>query len=286
MGSPLASRVAGAAVVAVVIAAMPLSCVSSDEDAAGPGWGGAGAVDTGPRVAPDCSADHGLEFFVIDDFELGAATTAFTNNDVCYRCSLQEGEGGAGGFGAVDSECEADCRSSQSPNSFETPLYAELIPEGRCESRYALHLTGGPFTEWGGLVGFPFAPGVDATEFDGVSFWGRVAWGTRSTVRLAALDPETDSSFQDESGESRCAGESSLDNFSEACDPFGSYAVMTGNWRFFKLPFEELRQKGYGHKAPYLDLGFIRQIAVEYGQGSWDFWIDDLAFYRDEEASQ
>lgn len=243
-----------------------------------PSGGGAGAPgDTGPVRATDCAADDPLDLFIIDDFELGAATGAFTNNEVCARCNEIAPEDEDELFA-----CQDLCRESQDPTDFDKPLPAELIPEGRCESRYALHITSQQFHEWGGIVGFPFAPAFDARGYDGVAFWGRVKWGSRSTVRASVLDPETDATFVDpDTGDARCDGESDLDEYSDACDAFGAYAVMTGDWQLFKVPFAEMRQRGYGHVAPYLDVGALLQISIEYGMGEWDFWIDDIAFYKE-----
>lgn len=244
------------------------------------GGGAAGAPgDTGPARPTDCSAGEEYEFLMVDDFELGAATGAFTNNEVCARC--QE-------IDEADQQelfaCQDSCRESQDPTDFDKPLPAELIPEGRCGSRYALHIKSQSFHEWGGIVGFPFAPAIDVREYEGVSFWGRVAWGTRSTVRASVLDPETDATYVDpETGGALCAGESDLDEFEEACDAFGNYAVMTGDWRLYRIPFSEMRQRGYGHLSHVLDLGAILQVSIEYGMGAWDFWIDDISFYRQKE---
>lgn len=233
--------------------------------------GGAGTGDTGPVRATDCSAGAELELWKIDDFELGAATGAFTNNEVCARCQDIAPEDEEELFA-----CQDRCRASQSPTDFDKPLPAELIPGGRCGSRYALHIESERFFEWGGIVGFPFAPAVDVSDYTGIAFWGRVAWGTRTTVRASVLDPETDATFV----EPRCSGESDLDEFEDACDAYGNYAVMDGNWKFYKIPFIEMRQRGYGHIAPFLDLGAITQASIEFGLGEWDFWIDDIAFYR------
>lgn len=229
--------------------------------------------DTGPRRPPDCDVADGFELLPIDDFERGAATNAFTNNEVCDRCTRQEGDARAA--------CENACRESQSPTDFDKPLPAELIPDGRCGSRYALHLTSEFFYEWGGLVGFPFAPDTDVSDYEGVAFWGRIRWNTRSTVRVAALEPETDATYRDpETDLPRCDPQSTLDDFDEACDPHGAFVIMTGDWQWFAVPFAEMRQRGFGHVAPGLDLTQVRRVDIEYGQGAWDLWVDDLAFYR------
>lgn len=235
--------------------------------------------DTGPARPTDCAANSQLDLLLIDDFELGAATGAFTNNEVCDDCRDLEGE--------ELFACQDLCVASQDPTDYDKPLPAELIPGGRCGSRYALHITTESFHHWGGIVGFPFAPAIDARDYDGVAFWGRIAWGTRSTVRASVLDPETDATFVDpRTGETRCEGASTLDVFQEVCDAYGGYAVMTGDWQLFTVPFEEMRQRGYGHVASYLDVGSILQVSIEYGMGAWDFWIDDLAFYRVREGEK
>ena len=233
--------------------------------------------DTGPVRPTDCSADDAYETLLIDDFERGATTNAFTNNEVCAGCQGLTGDDLA--------SCQADCRQSQTPTDLDKPLKTEEIPDGRCGSRYALHVTTEQFYEWGGLVGFPFSPGIDASGYAGIAFWGRVAWGARSTVRGAAVDPETDATFVDPTtGGPLCDPESTLDDFHDACDPYGAYAVMTGDWEYFVLPFSEMRQRGFGDRTTYLDLGAIRQVSIEYEFGAWDFWIDDLSFYRLKEA--
>lgn len=253
------------------------SCGGTDGAPLDLSMGGSGSVDTGPTRPTDCAAGDDLEMWIVDDFELGAATGAFTNNEVCARCQEIDPEDQEELF-----ECQDLCRQSQSPTDFDKPLPAELIPDGRCGSRYALHIESQRFHEWGGIVGFPFAPAVDVREYDGVAFWGRVAWGARTTVRASVLDPETDSTFSDP----RCAGESDLDEFQEACDAYGNFAVMDGNWQLYTIPFSEMRQRGYGHVAAYLDLGAILQVSIEFGLGEWDFWIDDIAFYRTGGASE
>ncbi len=235
--------------------------------------------DTGPARPTDCSATPGLELELIDDFELGAATGAFTNNEVCARCAELEDEELA--------TCQDACVQSQYPTDFDKPLPAELIPDGRCGSRYALHVTTQSFHAWGGVIGFPFSPPTDVRPYEGIAFWGRVAWNTRSTVRTSLLDAETDSQYRDpDTGEARCEEENTLDVFQEGCDPFGAYSVMTGDWQLFLVPFDEMRQRGFGHKAPFLDIGAVRQLSIEYGLGEWDFWIDDLAFYRRAEGAE
>ena len=230
-------------------------------------------ADTGPRLPTDCHAADGLELWPIDNFELGAATNGYTNNEVCAKCSHLADE--------ALRTCQALCRESQSPSALDRPLPAELIPDTRCGSRYALHVESQHFYQWGGLIGLPFAPALDAREYEGVAFWGRIRWGTRSTVRAGLLDPQTDATFIDPStGEPRCQDNGTLDDLEDSCDPFGAFTVMTGDWQFFTVPFEEMRQRGFGHPARFIDLGALRRVSIEFGFGAWDVWIDDISLYR------
>lgn len=240
-------------------------------------------VDTGPLQPPDCSLSQGLELLTIDDFELGAAKSAFSNNEVCGPCNALD----AGSSELL--ECQERCRASQFPTDLDKPLPAERIPGGRCGSSYALHITSQSFYQWGGLVGFPFSPAFDASDFDGVAFWARVRWSTRNTVRTVALDPETDATFvRPDTGAGYCDGQATLDDTDRrtACDPFGSYSILSGNWRFVKVPFEEMRQRGFGHVVSALDRENVRRIGIEYATGAWDLWIDDVSFYREQGAAR
>lgn len=266
-----------ACLIAVCSALVGVACggAAAADVAMGGVNGAGGPVDTGPRRPTDCAASSEVELYLIDDFELGAATSAFTNNEVCDRCGDLEGDELA--------ECQQECRASQDPTDFDKPLPAELVPDGRCGGRYALHVVTQSFHEWGGVVGFKLAPAFDASEYDGVAFWGRIAWGTRAVLRASVLDPETDATYVDEAtGEALCEEENTLDVFQEACDPFGGYTILNGDWKLFLVPFEEMRQRGYGHVAEQLDVAALRQVSIEYGMGAWDFWIDDLSFYRRE----
>ena len=70
-----------------------------------------------------------------------------------------------------------------------------------------------------------------------------------------------------------------MSGYSAGCDKFGSYATLTTTWQLFLLPFSEMRQGGWGRQQPQLDTSGIFSIEVDYTQGSWNFWIDDIAFY-------
>ena len=65
-----------------------------------------------------------------------------------------------------------------------------------------------------------------------------------------------------------------------ACDAFGTFTALNTNWQFFMMPFEEMRQAGWGKRAPFFDIQHISNLTFFYSQGIWDIWIDDIAFYK------
>jgi hypothetical protein len=55
---------------------------------------------------------------------------------------------------------------------------------------------------------------------------------------------------------------------------------LTEQWQFFKVPFTELRQEGWGKEFQYLDLSKIALVRFTWAVGWIDFWVDDVRFYR------
>jgi hypothetical protein len=71
------------------------------------------------------------------------------------------------------------------------------------------------------------------------------------------------------------------------CDKFGANRTMTGDWQFYTVDFFDVRQSGWGmpvkddqgNAAP-LDRTDMRTLVFMWTTGTWDVWIDDVAFYR------
>lgn len=66
------------------------------------------------------------------------------------------------------------------------------------------------------------------------------------------------------------------------CDRFGAGIGIATEWRFFKVPFARMRQRAYGRPStlPQPDRAILG-IDIGLDGENWDFWIDDIAFYRD-----
>ncbi len=67
------------------------------------------------------------------------------------------------------------------------------------------------------------------------------------------------------------------------CDRFGAGIGLEPEWRFIKIPFDSMRQRGYGVKSPAGRV--LKEELLGFGVymdvGTWDFWIDQVAFYKD-----
>ena len=67
----------------------------------------------------------------------------------------------------------------------------------------------------------------------------------------------------------------------ERCgDPWFSPVRLSEDWQFFRVPFTELRQEGYGKEFPVIDLSAITMVRFTWTVGWVDYWIDDVRFYR------
>lgn len=67
----------------------------------------------------------------------------------------------------------------------------------------------------------------------------------------------------------------------ELCgDGWAKGVALTTDWQFYKVPFSELRQEGYGKLFGNLDLSKITLVRFTWMQGWVDVWLDDVRFYR------
>jgi len=172
--------------------------------------------------------------------------------------------------------------NDHTPGSFQEPpdtIYpvpvAELKPQERCGSLYAVHLRAAHLADWGGGLGtqFPGRP-VDATRFDGIAFWARKAPTSFSALRLGVGDVHT-------SPEGGFCDPNAVNPDPSRCDDtFGSFVNLSQSWQFFRIDFAEMRQGGWGKHAPDFDLARLYSLSLAYQAGNWDIWIDDVFFFK------
>ena len=68
---------------------------------------------------------------------------------------------------------------------------------------------------------------------------------------------------------------------SERCgDPWIAPVRLSPDWEFYRVPFSELRQEGYGKEFPAFDRSAVTMVRFTWSQGWVDYWIDDVRFYR------
>jgi hypothetical protein len=272
----------------------------------------AAPVDTGGAAAVDCEERSDIELRSIEDFELGAAGGWYLSNDVCSVCqefvneadairNAGEAATRASELAALQADLEA-CRPgclavAEAPYYFDNPPVAEPIPGGRCDSRYAMHVKGGPFVVWGGNMGFGFSPPLNVTDVDvvdpatqeprpgqdlqGITFWGRLGGSSNNNLRLEVGERHTEQNYTGGPNNGPiCTPNTTDDNSELGCDKFGAIAQLREDWQQFLIPFAEMRQAGWGMRAERFDLTGLMSFSIFYAQGTWDFWIDDVAFYR------
>jgi len=69
-------------------------------------------------------------------------------------------------------------------------------------------------------------------------------------------------------------------------DGWAKGVALSTDWRFYTIPFSELRQEGYGQEFSYLDLSKITLVRFTWMQGWLDVWLDDVRFYRHAPGAQ
>jgi hypothetical protein len=183
------------------------------------------------------------------------------------------------------------------------PLAYE-IPEPRCgQSRHAYHQQGkniaicvSPTTGrqgWGATLAITLnanpknsgqaLEAYDASDWDGIALWARLGeQPSNRAMLLSAKDPFTAQPPVSSDMDPYC---STADGVADAkkCDPFGLALLLEPQWRFVKVPFALMQQKGYGTPSPLARLDAAQLVALELGfsAGDWDVWIDDISLYRE-----
>jgi hypothetical protein len=175
------------------------------------------------------------------------------------------------------------------------------IPEGRCDSTTALVLTSRGYTDWGAGFGeyqTAMAP-VDASGFEGVSFWARApGYGTSTGFLLTLSDRNTDAggmmcvepeptdvldgsySYNEAGMVVPVGGE--LPSPEDCGNGFMRVVNVTRDWRLYRLPFESFQQEALPNREPAgIDPSALYQFAINIPKdSSIELWLDDLGLYR------
>ena len=85
----------------------------------------------------------------------------------------------------------------------------------------------------------------------------------------------------DESGEYCFAADNPPPSRDDRClDGWQGTVGLTLDWQFYTLPFTELRQGGYGKRAPYFNVKAIDTVAFTFIVGWADAYVDNVTLYR------
>jgi hypothetical protein len=70
------------------------------------------------------------------------------------------------------------------------------------------------------------------------------------------------------------------DRDSQCLDGWARAVTLTTDWKYYTVPFSDLRQGGFGKVAPYFNTKAIDTIAFTIIVGWADFYVDNVSFYR------
>ena len=133
---------------------------------------------------------------------------------------------------------------------------------------------------------------IDASAWDGFSFWVKKGTGPgEGAIIVAAVDRFSVGGYQEtdpDTGESVfcVSSDPAQQPLPEAdsakCDPFVVGVSLTRDWTFVAVRFADMRQKGFGMRAPNgLETFALARLQFLASAGNWDFWLDDIAFFKD-----
>jgi hypothetical protein len=259
----------------------------------------------------DCNALDGYEVLLFDRFEPFFTDQGwYVNND---RTAEQEPPADTNAPPYMTEIPGGRCvgvAPSANPGGACT---VETTPRGECPaldpaSRGAMHIVTGNLTNSGGQLGrnlsfcqegataCPLAPGApefgacstadaptagvagctgfNASDWEGIVLWARVGPGSQTSVKVRVADRRTDDKG------CVCNPYTNQNDSSDGCDKWGRFINLDQTFRVYRVPFTDLQQGGWGAASPGLDTGDLFSLAVEYGRGAWDLWLDDIGFYR------
>lgn len=155
---------------------------------------------------------------------------------------------------------------------------ADALPSAfmlaRADSTRGMHTWGGPFRDWGAIIGTELAStdgeaaAYDLSAYQGIRLWVRtnvMSPGSAKSVRLNLPTPAT-------SPGGGCT----------ICDDHFGFAIpLTTKWAQVEVPFANLRQEGFGRpQRMRADLTGVTSLEFQFPENvSFDLWLDDIELY-------
>ncbi|MBV9948937.1 MAG: hypothetical protein JOZ69_18960 [Myxococcales bacterium] len=259
-------------------------------------WAGAGCSARAPLSAPgvDCDAGSPYDIWIVDSFSPGSSAFEFTAPDASAMYWYSYGD------------LTPDAGTSETIHAIEG--------SGRCGSRYALLLESHGHNDYGSGFGtYNFAGmvrgsrGIDAGNYEGVSFWARsfdpsgnpVTKG--ATFELGDLDTFNTGldggclvvdggmigngavSVSYAAGGAGGGGAVSAQYPPGACgNNFTLPILTTGEWQFYAIPFASFHQMFDPRRVAggFDPTTFAQFLVVAPREAALELWIDEIGFYR------
>jgi hypothetical protein len=218
---------------------------------------------SGLAKVADCSGDAPAE---LDDLVTGFEDGTVGVNPV---------EGRGGGFYIFN---------DQDNDATAQPFAVDAID--RCEdgsSLYSFCTKGSGFKLWGAGFGTDLGvvdpdtmkkSAVDLSAYRGISFWIAGNPGSKApTVKVMLPDVNTAA----EGGHCTNEGTEPTDK----CDPFVKNIPVPAKWTHVEVPFDDLRQGGWGKKVPAFAKDGVFGIQLQFAAGvAFDVCFDQLVLLR------
>ena len=182
-----------------------------------------------------------------------------------------EGEGRDGVWYAFNDGTGAQWPALTPPG---TPIEVETLAAPRGASTRAMHTYGGPFTSWGSGIGLDFA--FDGTTYstyaagyyDGIVFYAKSATPLEIDVRISSL-PTAIAAYG-----GTCER--------EPCGPHARRVTLGEAWAEYRVPFNDIPPSGGLGARDFMRGALLNlQFMAANPLAPFDFWIDDVSFYRD-----
>jgi hypothetical protein len=256
LGRPTAAWLgANVAPLAALLVGLPLLVGCGGEDDSERPAASQGAHAT--AAATDrCAAADGYELEPIIDFENAHTANFWFSTD------------------GTETEIEPEPQNNPPPAELDTP---------RCgTSHYALHILARGLSKYGGAFGmsYDYNSPKDASDWDGIALWVRRAPSTGLSLFVGVNEKHTDEQGSMAAfGEAFCLNDAPAEQ--DKCDRFGAGVALDEDWHFVALRFDQMHQRGFGVVAPYLDVAAIQGLNIGFEIGDWEFWVDDLAYFRE-----
>jgi hypothetical protein len=247
-------------------------------------WGCSEPAHDDVHAGLDCDAGAAYTTWIIDTYEPGSQTFFLTSAD------------GGGWYSYQD----------PTPGGVATVTNQPIENGGRCGSLYAAVLTSTGHHDYGS--GFGDTPGaynlqlpLDATGYEGITFWARNPGETTKGVTLSIDDELSSAPNNNMNPDGGCMvvnlpdGGFSLDAGDAgpsipppgACGNSFTYPMLTtSDWKLFTIPFSAFQQNPRPNRAQggFDPSTFTYFRVVIPKEATVQLWIDDLGFYKTNDA--